>query len=254
MHNFSVIILCKNEAACIGKTLKALEGLTDDVVLYDTGSTDETLSIARAAGATIHNSNWLGFGKTRQLSLGAAKYDWIFSLDADELMDETLKESLLNLNINDVSTVYRVKRKNFIGDKEIKFGEWGNDFQNRLFNRTTVNWDDAEVHETLLITGGVKLKSLKGALLHQSMTDTADYANKMVKYATLGAEKYFRIGKKSSWIKRNLAPGFTFFKYYFIRLGLLDGAAGYLCAKMASHYTYLKYTMLRELESKIKIQ
>lgn len=250
MQHFSIIILTKNEAAGIGSTLKALDGLTDDILLYDTGSTDETISIARAAGATILETEWLGFGKTRQRSVAAAKYNWILSLDADEVINDTLRTALVQFNGDDINVVYRVKRKNFFGDKEIKFGEWGNDFQNRLFNRTAVTWDDAEVHETLIIPATVKLKLLDGAILHQSMTDVEDYGNKMVRYAMLGAQKYFRAGKKSSWIKRNLAPAFTFIKYYVFQLGMLDGAAGYLCAKMSSHYTFLKYARLRELESK----
>ena len=79
------------------------------------------------------------------------------------------------------------------------------------------------------------------------MKDLNDYAKKMVHYATLSAQKYYSQGKNASWFKRTISPCFNFINYYFFRLGFLDGHEGYVCAKMTSHYTFLKYAMLREL-------
>lgn len=246
MQALSVIIVCKNEAAVIGATLESLQGLTDDIIVYDNGSTDGTLDIVGQHSVTLHLGNWEGYGKTKQKTTALAKYDWVLSLDADERVDPDLMKALLNLQLTNEKTVYSLRRKNFLGTKAIQYGEWGNDRQKRLFNRKQVNWDDAEVHEGLDIPAGVTVEKLDGCILHQTMRDIANYAAKTVNYATLSAEKYFRLGKRSNWAKIRLAPGFTFFKYYFIKLGFLDGHYGYVCARMSAHYTFLKYVLLKE--------
>lgn len=246
MQALSVVIVCKNEAAIIGATLESLQGLTDDIVVYDNGSTDGTLDIVRQYKVTLHQGAWEGYGKTKQKTTALAKYDWVLTLDADERVNPDLKEALLGLQLTNEKIVYSLRRKNFLGTQAINYGEWGHDWQKRLFNRRQVNWDDAEVHEGLIIPADIIVEKLNGYLLHLTMKDIADYAAKTVKYAVLSAEKYFRKGKRSSWAKIKLAPGFTFFKYYIIKLGFLDGHCGYVCARMSAHYTFLKYVLLKE--------
>ena len=84
-------------------------------------------------------------------------------------------------------------------------------------------------------------------MLHRTMKDVNEYGRKMVQYAALNAEKYFQQGKKASWFKIRMSPGFTFINYYIFKLGFLDGHAGYICARMTAWYTFLKYARLREL-------
>ena len=151
MTPISVVIICKNEAAVIGTTLQSLQGLTDDIVVYDNGSTDATEEIARSAAINFHRGTWEGFGKTKNKANALAKYDWILSLDADESIDEQLKQSLLGFNPAKEKTVYDLRFKNFLGSKCIRYGEWGNDWLVRLFNRKQVSWNNEAVHETLLI-------------------------------------------------------------------------------------------------------
>lgn len=247
MQSLSVVIVCKNEAGIIGQTLQSLSGLTDDIIIYDTGSTDTTVDIIKKVDAQLHQGKWEGFGTSKNKAMAFAKYDWILSLDADEAIDEELKQSLLNLQLNNEKTVYEIKFKNFLADKYLKFGEWGNDKHTRLFNRKTVTWDDAPVHEQLIIASGLIKIKLTGYVLHRTMKNVKDYASKMVNYAFLNAEKYYRQGKKSSWLKLRVAPGFAFFNYYILKAGFLDGHAGYVCAKMTAYYTFLKYARLKEL-------
>ncbi len=247
MQSLSVVIVCNNEAEIISRMLQSLNGLTDDIIIYDNGSTDATLEIAGQFKVTIQQGQWDGYGKTKQKSIAFAKYDWVLSLDADEIIDDDLRASLLNLQLADEKIVYALRRKNFIGTTPIIYGEWGNDYQQRLFNRRFTNWDDAEVHEKVILPAGTVVKKVDGYILHQTMKDITDYEQKTVKYAELSAEKYFRKGKKSNWVKIRIAPGFTFFKYYFMKLGFLDGYYGYVCASMSAHYTFLKYALLKKL-------
>ena len=247
MSTFSVVIICRNEADIIGNTLQSLQGLTDDILVYDNGSTDGTQQVVRSLNVNLQEGSWEGFGKTKIKASRLAKYDWILSLDADEAIDEQLKRSLLAATLTNDLTVYDISFKNFLGDQYLKYGEWGGDHHIRLFNRTQVNWDDAPVHENLILPAGATVQKLKGFVLHQTMKDVNDYARKTVQYAMLNAEKYFRQGKKASWFKTRVSPAFTFVNYYLLRLGFLDGHAGYICARMTAWYTFLKYARLKEL-------
>jgi glycosyltransferase involved in cell wall biosynthesis len=247
MDNFSVVIVCRNEAGILGKTLQSLQGLSSDILVFDNGSTDDTLDIARNAGARVIEGTWEGFGPTKRKAANLALHDWILSLDADEAVDEELATSLRNLQPETENIVYEVNFRNYIGSKPLRFGEWGSDRHRRLFNRKLVNWDDAVVHEQLSMPSGVTIRNIKGHVLHYTVRDMDDYAKKMTSYAMLNADKYYRQGKKAGWLLPRVAPAFSFIKYYLFRLGFLDGEAGYNCAKMTAYYTYLKYARLREL-------
>lgn len=252
MSEFSVVIVCRNEADTIGRTLESLQGLTDDIIVYDNGSTDDTQAVIRRYGVRLEEGAWEGFGKTKQKATALARYDWVLSLDADESIDADLKQSLLAWQPEDEFIVYDLSFRNYLGDVYLKYGEWGGDHHIRLFNRTRVQFDDAPVHETLLMPAGTKVRRLKGFVLHRTMKDIEEYARKMQDYAFLNAEKYFRQGRKSSWFAIRLSPLFTFMNYYILKLGILDGQAGYICAKMTAWYTFLKYARLKELEKQSK--
>jgi glycosyltransferase involved in cell wall biosynthesis len=253
MQQLSIIIICKNEADVIGQTLQSLEGVCDDIIVYDNGSTDNTIEIIKQFDVHLHQGTWEGFGKTKNKAVALAKYDWILSPDADEAIDDELKKSLLAIQLTDENCLYEIKFKNFLGNKYIKYGEWGNDKHIRLFNRKHTSWNDASVHEELMRLKGVKIKKLNGYILHRTMRDMNDYGNKMVRYAMLNAEKYHQQGKRSSFFKIRVAPGFTFFNYFILKLGFLDGYYGYLCARMTAFYTFLKYARLRELNRQLTI-
>jgi len=250
MQSLSVVIICKNEAEVISHTLQSLEGLCDDIIVYDNGSTDNSLTQISKLNVQLHQGTWEGFGKTKNKAIALAKYDWILSLDADEAIDPELKKSLMALQLSEEKSVYEIRFKNFLGNKYLKYGEWGSDKHIRLFNRKIAKWDDASVHEELLIPQGMSIKKLDGYILHQTMKDINDYASKMVRYAMLNAEKYHRQGKKSSFFKIRIVPGLTFFNYFILKLGFLDGYSGYLCAKMTAYYTFLKYARLKEFSQK----
>jgi len=253
MQKISVVIICKNEEDQIGRCLQSLEDLTDDVVVLDNGSTDNTKNIVRNTRARLIEDTWEGFGKTKNKATRLAKYDWILNLDADELIDTQLKNSLMNLPLNSSSEVFEIKFKNFLGGKHLRFGEWGDDKHIRLFNRTHVNWNEAIVHEGLSLPPGVNIVRLEGFVLHYTAKDVAELADKMSRYALLNASKYAAEGRSSSWVNIYFAPVFSFVKYYIFKLGFADGLAGFVCARMSSYYTFIKYARLLELNrSKVK--
>ncbi len=248
--NLSIVIICKNEKGNIERVLQSIVDVADDVVVYDSGSTDGTLDVLRQFEVRVEQGPWMGFGKTKGHAVSLAAHDWVLCIDADEALDEELQQSLKALSFVGNNTVYQLRFKNLLGDKHLRWGEWGGDKHIRLFNRNVVHWNDAIIHESLQIPLGATLVPLKGHVLHRTMKDTVEYSHKMVNYALLNAEKYHRQGKRATWIKRFLAPPFSFLKHYIFQLGFLDGWEGLLSARMTAFYTFLKYARLHELQRK----
>ena len=250
MQKLSIVINCKDAAGVIAKTLQSFTGLTDDIVVYDNGSTDDTEEIVKQNGAAYFKGSWEGYGKTKNKANSLAKYNWILSLDADEAIDDELKKALLQLPCNNEKAVYDLQFKTFIGEKRIKYGEWRGDHHIRLFNRNDVQWDYAEVHEQFIIPVGTAVKKLKGYVLHRTSGSFQQFEKKMVNYAALNAEKYFKEGKKPWWGKQWLSTAFSFLQNYIFRLGFLDGKPGFDCARISARYTFLKYAKLKELSQR----
>lgn len=250
MQKISAVIVCKNEERHIAACLRSLQGVTDDIVVLDNGSTDRTREIVAASGARLVIDEWRGYGKTKNAASAHAKHDWILSMDADEELDEELKNSLKELPFQNENEVYRIRFKNFLGSKHLRFGEWGNDKHIRIFNRNKISWDEAAVHEKLFLPEAVNVKDVKGSINHYTVKNVKEYSEKMLHYALLNAEKYAANGKRSSGLKVFFAPLFSFIKHYFFKLGFLDGWAGLVCAKMTSYYTFIKYARLLEIDKK----
>ena len=249
-NHLSIVIICKNERGNIERVLQSIAGVADDIVVYDSGSTDGTVEVLQQGGVRVVQGEWMGFGKTKGHAVSLAAHDWVLCLDADEALDKTLQQSLKDLSFGESHTVYQLRFKNLLGDKHLQWGEWGGDKHIRLFNRQVVSWDEAIIHESLRIPPMAAVVQLKGHVLHRTMRDTVEYSQKMVHYALLNAEKYHRQGKRATWIKRYLAPPFSFLKYYLFRLGFLDGWEGLLSARMTAFYTFLKYARLQELKER----
>ena len=247
MQKLSVVIVCKNGANVIGETIKSFSGLTDDILVYDNGSNDGTQQIVKQSAARLFEGEWMGFGKTKNKANALAKYEWILSLDADEAIDEELKKNLLQLDLTDELKLYEFRFKNFLGNRWLRFGEWGSDRHIRLFNRNQVKWNDAEVHESLILPEEARKINIPGYVLHKTAASVNEYRNKMNKYASLNAEKYFKQGKKAGTFRTYLSPVFSFIFNFFFKLGFLDGATGFYCAKVNAEYTFQKYKRLDQL-------
>ena len=248
----SVVIITKNEAHIIGTTLQSLQGLTDDFIIVDSGSTDATIEVCKKFNATIIETTWDGYGQNKNKGIDEAKYNWILNLDADEAIDAELKAAIMQLQLNDEETVYNCKFKNFFCNKWIRFGEWAGDKHVRLFNRNKVRWNTAAVHEGLMLGNKTKVVMLPGNILHYTTQHIDEYIGKTIAYARLNAQKYQLQGKQASFFKLRMAPGFTFFQHYILRLGFLDGWEGYLIAKTTAWYTFLKYSFLKEMNKNSK--
>lgn len=244
----SVVIITKNEAEHIAGCIDMVKLISNDIVVIDNGSTDATLAIAAINECRIFKNNWDGYGANKNKGIELARYDWILSVDADEVPDMEFIYSLHNLPLNNPNVVYDIKFKSYFGKKRIRFGSWGRDHHIRLFNRTLVRWSEPKVHETLLLPKQIKKKKIKGCFHHYSVKNFYECNSKAVYYAKLSAEKYFQSGKKSNFINLYLSPIFVFVKSYLLLLGFLDGKEGWDISKVLFKNRWIKYHHLNYLE------
>ncbi|MDB5205416.1 MAG: glycosyltransferase family 2 protein [Flavisolibacter sp.] len=245
--SFSIIIICKNAAGNISNTIESVQHLSNDIIVYDTGSTDNTIEIAGKYPVQIYCGAWEGYGKARCRATEKAAHDWVLTIDSDEIAEPGLQKELAQLTLHNTKIVYAIRLRNFIGDKELQWGEWGTDYRPRLFNKNSVSWNEAIIHEKLVMPAGTKIKKLKGVVHHQYANDLKHYREKLSSYAVLTAEEYHSANKKATPLKMYLNPLYAFTKAYILRLGFLDGRTGLTVAKLTAHYTFLKYARLREL-------
>jgi glycosyltransferase involved in cell wall biosynthesis len=249
MNNISVIIIAKNEAENIVDCIASARLISNDIIVADSGSVDNTPTFAEQAGARILKVAWKGYGQTRNEAAKMARNEWILALDADERITQQFAASINNLELSNDSIVYGCKRENFLAAKKIRFGDWGYDKVYRLYNLHQAAWDLMLVHENI-IGDTISKKVLPGSLLHYTMKDFNEYQRKTILYAQLSANKYLAQGKKASLVKRFIAPVFSFVKDYFFRMGFLDGKEGFVIASTTSKYIYLKYKFLNSLLQK----
>lgn len=247
MRPISIVIISKNEELVLGRTLKSLRNISDDIVVADTGSTDGTINTAQENSARVERLVWQGFGTTKNAALQLAKYNWVLFLDADEAIDTTLFSFLENVSLDDDQTLYKIKFKNYFGKQLIRYGEWGNESKIKLFNKEVACWDNTDVHEKVIAPPGTNIKTAEGYILHELIDNISEYVQKINRYADLVAQKYFNQGKKASWFKMYIYPFYQFFFFYIIKLGLLDGRIGFITSYVSAYYSFLKYHRLKEL-------
>lgn len=248
----SVIIITKNEAEIISDCITAARLITDDIVIIDNDSTDQTPAIATEQGCRVYQKSWDGYGANKNKGIELARYEWILSLDADELPDMELIRAMHNVELDDATVVYDIKFRSYFGKKMIRFGNWGRDHHVRLFNRSLVRWSEPSVHETLILPKQIKRDRLNGHLHHYSVKDMTECNSKAVHYAMLSAEKYFKAGKRANAVNLYISPIFSFIKSYILFLGFLDGKEGLNIAKMTYKNKWLKYHYLNSMENNSK--
>ncbi len=247
MPSLSVILITKNEAANIRDCLQSVSW-ADEIIVVDSGSTDETAGIARDMGAKVYvHPDWPGFGPQKNRALGYAGKDWIFSIDADERVTPELRAELERAMREASADGYYCPRLSQFCGTFVRHSGWYPDYVLRLFKRGAGRFSDSLVHESVLLTGGTG--KLKNPLLHYSYLTVNDVERKVEHYSSAAAQQMFQAGKRASRLRATLSAGWAFARTYIVRLGLLDGSAGWNIARMNARTTYLKYRKLEALRA-----
>lgn len=246
-YPLSVVMIVKNEAKNLAISLPALDGLADEIIILDSGSTDNSREIAEQYGAKWHvNTDWQGFGRQRQIAQSYATGEWILALDADEEITNELKQSVLAVIKNPpADTVYGIKRIDCIFGYEIDSRLWAVKAHWRLYPKK-YNYDDNLVHESVVLNGA-STATLDGFMRHHTADTPLFWLTKRLEYAKAWADDRHRQGKKGKFSKVILNPFWAFFKQYFVDGRFLQGRYGLIYSLMFTQYTFNKYAILYDL-------
>lgn len=238
----SVAIIACNEAHRIARCLQSVS-FADQIVVLDSGSTDDTVAIARGLGADVEvTPDWPGFGPQKNRALARCRYRWVLSIDADEQVSDALAAEILRVlrEAPAEATVagYWLRRSSRYCGQVIRHGLWGNDRVLRLFERQRGRFTDARVHESLVCDGETRV--LEGILVHDSVDSPEDARSKARRYAFLGAEALRARGRGGS-LQGGVHAGWSFVRGYLLRAGFLDGRLGLTLARLNAAGTFWKY-------------
>jgi glycosyltransferase involved in cell wall biosynthesis len=240
----SVAIITKNEEANLPRTLQSVRWASE-IVVVDSGSTDQTVEIASSFGAKVVCVEWHGFGKQKNLAIEHCTGEWILSLDADEEVSEALAQEIKHLlqETPELEAYFTPRRNLFLG-RWIRHGGYYPDPKLRLFRKGAAWFQERAVHETMQYSGATR--TLHGDLIHHAYPTLESYLNHMNRYSTLGVEHAIARGKMSRALPAFLLnvllnPAATFFYNYVLRLGFLDGREGLLLHLYHSVYVSWKY-------------
>lgn len=252
MKKISATIITLNEEDKIRQCLESLQGVADEIVVVDSLSTDNTKSICEEFGVRFIEQKWLGYSEQKNLANNIASHDWILSIDADEVLSDELKKSILKIKNEERETkneelVYSFNRLNNYCGKWIHHSGFYPDKKIRIWNRKIGKWEGI-VHEVIKFSTKVKEVHLKGDLLHYSYSKPEDFEKQVFKFAEMRAQHYFDKGKKNAGLLSVVSPIFFFIKHYLIRLGFLDGKEGFVMCWVSAKATRHKYKTLKKLK------
>lgn len=248
----SAVIITLNEERNIGRCIRSLQSLSDEIIVLDAFSTDNTIQICQELGVRVEQRSWKGYADSKNYLNALASHEYIFSIDADEAVDEPLRKAIMREKENGFQGVYSVSRMtNYLG-KWIRHSGWYPDVKTRIFPKEGSKWEGAHVHETLSFSEELKTTLLAGHLEHYSYYSFEDHRMRADKYSLLTAKKHFEAGKKASFIKPYLSAVGRFVGMYFFKKGFLDGAMGFQIAKISALSNVLKYKELRRLNGEQK--
>ena len=247
MPQLSVVIITFNEEKNIGRCLESIQGISDDLVIVDSFSTDSTESISKKHNVNFISRKWEGYSNAKNFANSQAKYDWVLSLDADEALSEELKKSILKAKEGAELKTYKFHRLTNYCGSWIKHCGWYPDTKIRIFDRRNTKWEGI-IHEKLVIDSKQEAALLNGDCLHYSYYTIEQHHLQIEKFSTLAAQNLFEKGKKTSLLQLWFSPVIKFISDYILKLGILDGAAGFTICKISAKHTYLKYFKLSKLQ------
>ncbi|WP_041680960.1 glycosyltransferase family 2 protein [Cupriavidus necator] len=242
----SAVIITRNEAHNIRACLESVKWC-DEAIIVDCMSADATREIAREMGAcVVETADWPGFGPQKNRAVDAATGDWILSLDADERINDALRDEILQAVARQDHDGYEMPRLSEFCGRFIRHGGWYPDYVTRLFRRGKGRFTDALVHEHLAVDG--RVGRLTQALIHHSYRDYSDVLRKVEAYSTAGAMQAFRSGKRSTPAAALGHGLWAFLRTWLLRGSILDGTEGFGVALMNGQASYYKYLKLWHLQ------
>jgi hypothetical protein len=245
MNRLTITIVAQNEEENLPRLLKSLEGVADEVVVVDGGSTDRTAEIARELGAKVFVRAFTNHADQKNYAASLALHDWIFLLDADEELSEELKKSVHGWREQEPECcVYEMARLTWYLGAWIHYSRWYPDWQRRIYRRDKARFTGA-IHSALRFEGHVG--RLPGDLLHYTIRHFSEHEVKLERYTTVIAKEMFDQGKRNWRVAMWLATPWSWIRHFFLGCGFLDGYRGALIAQMAARGVHRKFKKLGNL-------
>lgn len=246
----SAFVVCRNEAANIGRCLASLSWC-DEIVVVDSGSADGTLEICASHGCRVVHRDWTGYVDQKAHGLSLCSREWILNLDADEEVSPELRGEIRSVLARDAAGGVRedgfeLLRTVFYLGRWWRKGGWHPEWRLRLARRRRVSWHGEEPHEHARVEG--RTGRLRGELRHYTYRDIADHVARMNSHTTAAARSLHAKGRRAGPVDLLLKPKARFFKFYILRRGWREGLPGLLVAAMEAISVFLKYFKLRELD------
>ncbi len=244
----SVIIITKNEEAHIAECIQSVQ-FADEIIVLDSGSTDQTCALAQQLGARVHHTtDWPGFGPQKNRALDLATHEWVLSIDADERVPLALAEEIQRVLAQPQAEAYTMARLSCFAGRWIRHSGWWPDRLVRLFKRQTGRFKEVRVHESVVVQGSIA--RLDGHLLHYPYDSLDTLINKTNQYSTAAALTLHEKGKRIGMLGIIGKACWTFIRIYLIRRGFLDGKAGFILAGVAASGSFFRYSKLWLLNKK----
>jgi glycosyltransferase involved in cell wall biosynthesis len=243
----SVIIITKNEVEHIGRCLDSISW-ADEIIVLDSGSEDDTVSICRQYTDKVYETDWPGFGIQKQRALNKATGDWVLSIDADEIVTAELRAEIELALLQDKFQAFEIPRLSSYCGKEMRHGGWWPDYVLRLFRRDCGYFTETIVHERIIVEG--QIGKFICPFLHDAFVDFDEVLRKVNQYSTLGAETLYQRGVRSSLSKAIIKSLWTFIRTYFVKLACMDGQKGLMLSISNAEGCYYKYIKLLHLQSR----
>ena len=240
----SIFIVTKNEAKNISRLLLSLKQF-DEIIVVDSGSTDNTIEIANEHGAKVIHQDWLGYSKQKQYAMEQCKNSWVMNLDADEVVSEELicaiRKCIQEPNVNAV----RFLRIDYFMDKPMP-RSLSLPKNVRLYRKECAHFDKhCLVHESASIKGSTKF--IKIPFTHYGYNDLKIFVDKLNHYSSLKALEKFNLGKKASFLKILLILPFEFTRKLILQRYVLFGWRGFLLSALNANYSFMKEVKLLQL-------
>lgn len=242
----SATVITFNEEKKIERCLASLLGVADEIIVVDSFSTDGTEAICARYPVRFMKRKFEGYIAQKNYAVDQASYDHILSLDADEVLSDRLKTSVLTAKADWKYDGYSVNRFNNYCGKWIRFCGWYPDRKIRLWDRRMARWSGEDPHDKVQLSAG-RVKRLQGDLLHYAYFTVDEHLRQMHKFAEVAAKAKYRNGKRPIFlIHVVLNPMFKFFRKYLLQLGFLDGYYGFVFCATTSALNFYKYLRLYE--------
>ena len=239
----SAIIITKNAGTMIRRCLESV-AWADEVIVVDSGSSDDTAEICRALGVQFTvTADFPGFGAQKNRALDAATGDWVFSIDADEWVTPELRDEMRAVMADSAAApAYALPRRSSFCGREMKHSGWWPDYVVRLFQRGAARFSEDLAHERLLVTGATR--KLKQPLMHEAISTLEQMLGKMNLYSSASARMLHARGRQASIGTAVLHGSWAFFRTYVLRRGFLDGREGFILAVANAEGSYYRYIKL----------